>query len=199
MHDLAQCYSWLTPLVQIFVQCYSNVFHEPVASRRLKNDSLPDGESPWKEASCNELPFMTRDLARLGRSSDDLELRSTMYGFLIFIFTTTYIARSFLKKQSLKTKIMLRIACVIVVLARVCLAATPGKLVAPGVVEVELKDGQMANVSCPEFFQRGIKRFFQPQDIANLTTACLKGMSMGRSTIHGVCRWTICWFFIHRF
>ena len=37
---------------------------------------------------------------------------------------------------------MYRIAILVVaVFARVCLGATPGKLVAPGIVEVTLKDG----------------------------------------------------------
>ena len=70
---------------------------------------------------------------------------------------------------------MYRIAILVAVFARVCLGATPGKLVEPGVVEVTLKDGEPYNITCPPIFKKNVGDFFQPDDYKGMVAACLNG------------------------
>ena len=70
---------------------------------------------------------------------------------------------------------MYRIAILVAVFARVCLGATPGKLVEPGVVEVTLKDGEPYNITCPPIFKKNVGDFFKPDDYEGMVAACIDG------------------------
>jgi hypothetical protein len=71
---------------------------------------------------------------------------------------------------------MLRVAFILLGFAGFGLGATPGTLVAPGVVEVTLKDGKPLNISCPPLFETNVGNFFQPGDYDGMKAACLKGV-----------------------
>lgn len=70
---------------------------------------------------------------------------------------------------------MYQVAILLAVFAGGCLGATPGKLVAPGVVEVSLKNGNSQNITCPPIFKKNVGDFFQPDDYEGMVAACLKG------------------------
>jgi len=77
---------------------------------------------------------------------------------------------------------MYRVVVLATVFATVCLGATPGTLVAPGGVEVVLKDGNPFNITCPSGFIKDLGNFFQPGDYEDISAACLKGRLFTRLT-----------------
>lgn len=63
----------------------------------------------------------------------------------------------------------------VAILATVALGATPGKLVAPGIVAIKLKDGEPYNITCPPMFEKNLGDFFEPEDYQGIKAACLNG------------------------
>lgn len=66
-------------------------------------------------------------------------------------------------------------AALVANLAVVCFGATPGKLIAPGIVEVQLKDGKPYNITCPPMFETNVGDFFGPGDYEDMVASCIGG------------------------
>ncbi|WPT14189.1 hypothetical protein PSENEW3_00000320 [Picochlorum sp. SENEW3] len=58
-------------------------------------------------------------------------------------------------------------------LAAVGFGATPGKLIAPGIVEIQLKDGKPYNITCPPMFEKNVGDFFGPGDYEDMVASCI--------------------------
>lgn len=67
------------------------------------------------------------------------------------------------------------LAVAIVNLVAVGLGATPGKLIAPGVVQIQLKDGEPYNITCPPLFSKNVGDFFAPGDYKDMAASCVGG------------------------
>ncbi|KAI8108306.1 hypothetical protein M9434_006333 [Picochlorum sp. BPE23] len=65
------------------------------------------------------------------------------------------------------------LAAALVNLAAVGFGATPGKLIAPGIVEIQLKDGKPYNITCPPMFEKNVGDFFGPGDYEDMVASCI--------------------------